>query len=105
MSESRVRCRIPPHAVCALPVQRVLASAGAFGPHVDPFDPALPQPPYECLELHCSIEAATALIRQLCALRHTSARYDTALLTACAEAVAAVDEALERALAGQFELV
>ena len=54
------------------------------------------------LEVRCSVEAAMALVEQLCALRHTRARGDTRLLTACADAVAVVHEALDRTLCGQL---
>lgn len=96
--QPRVTCVLPPHAVRPLPVRRLLASTAVLDTNIDPFESALPPLPDEFIELRCTIEAATALVRQLCAMRHTSARYDTALLTACADVVGALDEALDRAV-------
>ena len=105
IGQPTVSCLIPPDVLRALPVRRLFAAAGVLGPDADPWGPALSDGSDAGVELRCSIDAATALIRQLCALRHTGARYDTALLTACANAVGVLDEALERALSGELELV
>lgn len=105
MSDCRVRCVIPPRAASLLPVRRLLASAGVERAQAEPFGALEKESLEPAVELRCSIEVATALVRQLCALRYTSVRYDTELLTACAQAVAALDEALDRATYDSFELV
>lgn len=81
----RIQITIPRHAVAALPLERLLTSAEISDDETH-------------LELTCSVEAATALVERLCALRHTSARRDTRLLWLCADVVAAVQGALDREL-------
>jgi hypothetical protein len=73
---------------------------------IEPFEPESPEVSVGHVQFRCSAETATELVRQLCALRHTRARYDTQLLTACAEAVGVIQDALGEALTesvgGQF---
>jgi len=81
------------------PIGRLLARAGVCGSAIRPYASEWPDASGErAIQFRCSVEEATYLVRQLCALRHTSARYDTQLLTACAEAVGVIQDALGEAL-------
>jgi hypothetical protein len=95
-----VRFSIPAHAAEPQEIRRMLAAVSSGRAEMrNPASTGLD------LEVRCSVEAAMTLVEQLCALRHTRARGDTRLLTACADAVAVVHEALDRTLCGQLDVL